>query len=44
MYGCSGIFLDVDDVRAHAPNERIPIQSCYEGQEFLYRLVRALSG
>jgi acetylornithine deacetylase/succinyl-diaminopimelate desuccinylase-like protein len=43
MYGCSGIFLDVDDVRAHAPNERIPIQSYYEGQEFLYRLVRALS-
>lgn len=43
MYGVSGIFLDVDDVRAHAPNERISIQSYFEGQEFLYRLVRALS-
>jgi acetylornithine deacetylase/succinyl-diaminopimelate desuccinylase-like protein len=43
MYGASGLFLDVDDVRAHAPNERILIQSYYEGQEFLYRLVRALS-
>lgn len=43
MYGVSGIFLDVDDVRAHAPDERILIQSYYEGQEFLYRLVRALS-
>ncbi|HEX8392256.1 MAG TPA: M20/M25/M40 family metallo-hydrolase [Longimicrobium sp.] len=43
MYGVSGIFLDVDDVRAHAPDERISTQSYYEGQEFLYRLVRALS-
>lgn len=43
MYGVSGIFLDVDDVRAHAPDERISIQSYEEGQEFLYRLIRALS-
>jgi acetylornithine deacetylase/succinyl-diaminopimelate desuccinylase-like protein len=43
MYGVCGIFLDVDDVRAHAPDERIIIQAYYEGQEFLYRLVRALS-
>lgn len=43
MYGVSGIFLDVDDVRAHAPNERIHVQAYYEGQEFLYRLIRALS-
>jgi acetylornithine deacetylase/succinyl-diaminopimelate desuccinylase-like protein len=43
MYGVSGIFIDVDDVRVHAPNERISIQSYFEGQEFLYRLVRALS-
>jgi acetylornithine deacetylase/succinyl-diaminopimelate desuccinylase-like protein len=43
MYGVCGIFLDVDDVRAHAPDERIAVQSYYEGQEFLYRLVRALS-
>lgn len=44
MYGVSGIFFDVDDVRAHAPDERISIRSYFEGQEFLYRLVRALSG
>lgn len=43
MYGVTGIFLDVDDVRAHAPDERIHVQSYFEGQEFLYRLVRALS-
>lgn len=44
MYGVTGIFLDVDDTRAHAPDERIPVRSYFEGQEFLYRLVRALSG
>lgn len=44
MYGVSGIFLDVDDVRAHAPDERISVAAYYEGQEFLYRLVRALTG
>lgn len=43
MYGVTGIFLDVDDVRAHAPDERISVAAYYEGQEFLYRLVRALS-
>ena len=44
MYGVSGIFLDLDDTRAHAPDERISVQSYYEGQEFLYRLVKALAG
>lgn len=44
MYGVSGIFLDVDDIRAHAPDERILVSSYYEGQEFLYRLVRTLAG
>ncbi|HEU0080361.1 MAG TPA: M20/M25/M40 family metallo-hydrolase, partial [Longimicrobiaceae bacterium] len=44
MYGVTGIFLDLDDTRAHAPDERISVQSYFEGQEFLYRLVRALSG
>ncbi|HEU4455863.1 MAG TPA: M20/M25/M40 family metallo-hydrolase, partial [Longimicrobium sp.] len=44
MYGVSGIFLDVDDVRAHAPDERISIASYFEGQEFLYRLTRTLAG
>lgn len=43
MYGVSGIFLDVDDVRAHAPDERILVQSFYDGHEFLYRLVKALA-
>lgn len=42
-YGVSGLFGDVDDVRAHGQNERIRVDSFFEGQEFLYRLVRALS-
>ena len=43
MYGVSGIFLDIDDVRAHAPDERIGVRAFHEGAEFLYRLVRELS-
>ena len=43
VYGVSGLFGDMDDVRAHGQDERISIQSFYEGQEFLYRLVKALA-
>ncbi len=42
-YGVSGIFSDVDDARAHGKDERIPVASFFEGREFLYRLVLALS-
>ena len=42
-YGVSGIFLDVDDVRAHGRDERVGIREFYEGREFLYRLVKALA-
>jgi acetylornithine deacetylase/succinyl-diaminopimelate desuccinylase-like protein len=44
VYGVSGLFGDMDDVRAHGQDERIRVRSFYEGQEFLYRLVRALTG
>jgi acetylornithine deacetylase/succinyl-diaminopimelate desuccinylase-like protein len=43
IYGVSGIFSDIDDSRAHGRDERMPVQSFYEGQEFLWRLVRALT-
>jgi len=43
MYGVSGIFGEIDDVRAHGRDERILITSFHEGREFLYRLVKALS-
>jgi acetylornithine deacetylase/succinyl-diaminopimelate desuccinylase-like protein len=42
-YGVSGMFRDVDDVRAHGKDERIPVRSLYEGQEFVWRLVTALT-
>ena len=42
-YGVSGIFGDPNDSRAHGRDERILVSSFFEGQEFLYRLVKALS-
>ncbi|HXH06849.1 MAG TPA: M20/M25/M40 family metallo-hydrolase [Vicinamibacterales bacterium] len=42
-YGVSGIFLDVDDVRAHGRDERVGVREFYEGREFLYRLVKELA-
>ena len=43
-YGVSGLFLDPRvDARAHGRDERMRIQSYYEGQEFLYRLTKALT-
>ncbi len=44
MYGVSGIFLDVADARAHAPDERLGVEAFYEGGEFIYRLLRELAG
>ena len=43
FYGVSGIFSDIDDNRAHGRDERLAVRSLDEGQEFLYRLVKALS-
>jgi acetylornithine deacetylase/succinyl-diaminopimelate desuccinylase-like protein len=42
-YGVQGFFTDRDDVRAHGRDERMPVRSFYEGQTFLYELVKALS-
>ncbi|HMG90714.1 MAG TPA: M20/M25/M40 family metallo-hydrolase [Chryseolinea sp.] len=39
-YGVSGLFSDIGDVRAHGRDERIGVKSFYEGQEFLYQLVK----
>lgn len=43
MYGTSGIFGDIDDSRAHGRDERIAVQSFFDGQEYLYRLVKAFT-
>ena len=42
-YGVSGFFGDRDDVRAHGRDERMNVNSFYEGQAFLYQLVKELS-
>ncbi|MGB8491741.1 MAG: M20/M25/M40 family metallo-hydrolase [Bacteroidales bacterium] len=44
VYGISGMFKDVDDVRAHGRDERIGSKEFYKGLEFMYRFIRALSG
>ena len=43
-YGVDGLGTDLFDVRAHGRDERMPVKSFYEGIEFSYRLVKALSG
>jgi acetylornithine deacetylase/succinyl-diaminopimelate desuccinylase-like protein len=43
-YGVSGVFLDVDDNRAHGRDERIRADAFYGGLEDTYRLVRELAG
>lgn len=42
-YGVSGLFVDMNDIRAHGRDERLGVKQFYEGQEFLRRLVEALS-
>ena len=42
-YGVSGFYEDIDDTRAHGRDERLGVKQFYEGREFLYRLVKALS-
>lgn len=42
-YGVSGFFEDLDDTRAHGRDERMGVKQFYEGSEFLYRLVKAVS-
>ena len=44
-FGVSGIFSDpAVDARAHGRDERMRAKSFFEGQEFLYRLTKALAG
>jgi acetylornithine deacetylase/succinyl-diaminopimelate desuccinylase-like protein len=42
-YGVQGFFLDRDDIRFHGRDERMGVQSFYEGQAFLYDLVKRLT-
>jgi len=42
-YGVQGFFMDRDDIRFHGRDERMGVTAFYEGQTFLYHLVKALS-
>ena len=42
-YGVSGVALDQDDVRAHGKDERVRVGSFYDGLEFYYRYLKALT-
>jgi acetylornithine deacetylase/succinyl-diaminopimelate desuccinylase-like protein len=44
MYGVSGLFGDMDDVRAHGRDERMGVKDFFDGQEFLWWVVNALGG
>jgi acetylornithine deacetylase/succinyl-diaminopimelate desuccinylase-like protein len=43
VYGVSGMFIDVEDIRAHGRDERIGVKEFYNGVEFMYRLMKALT-
>jgi acetylornithine deacetylase/succinyl-diaminopimelate desuccinylase-like protein len=42
-YGISGIAIDHDDIRAHGKDERVRVSSFYDGVEFYYRYLKALT-
>jgi acetylornithine deacetylase/succinyl-diaminopimelate desuccinylase-like protein len=43
VYGVSGMFGDINDSRAHGRDERIGVKEFYEGVEFMYELIKALT-
>jgi acetylornithine deacetylase/succinyl-diaminopimelate desuccinylase-like protein len=42
-YGVQGFFMDRDDIRFHGRDERMGVQAFYEGQAFLYELVKMMT-
>ena len=42
VYGVSGLFYP--ETFAHGMNERIPVKAFYEGLEFMYRLMKGITG
>jgi acetylornithine deacetylase/succinyl-diaminopimelate desuccinylase-like protein len=42
-YGICGIAIDADDVRAHGKDERLRVSSYYDGVDFYYRFLKALT-
>jgi acetylornithine deacetylase/succinyl-diaminopimelate desuccinylase-like protein len=42
-YGVAGVFLDIDNRRAHGQDERVRVQDFYDGVEFNYKLMQNLT-
>jgi acetylornithine deacetylase/succinyl-diaminopimelate desuccinylase-like protein len=43
-YGISGLFVDPGNSGVHGRNERVAVKAVHDSREFLYRLVKRLSG
>jgi acetylornithine deacetylase/succinyl-diaminopimelate desuccinylase-like protein len=43
VYGVSGMFLNMEDMRAHGKDERIGVKEFFNGVEFMYRFIKALT-
>jgi acetylornithine deacetylase/succinyl-diaminopimelate desuccinylase-like protein len=42
-YGINGVAIDADDIRAHGKDERLRVESFYEGVDFYYRFLKAIT-
>jgi len=42
-FGISGVAVDMNDVRAHGRDERLRVESFYQGVDFYYRYLKALT-
>jgi acetylornithine deacetylase/succinyl-diaminopimelate desuccinylase-like protein len=43
VYGISGMFTDIDDVRAHGRDERLGVAEFYKGVDFMHSFLKALT-
>jgi acetylornithine deacetylase/succinyl-diaminopimelate desuccinylase-like protein len=43
-YGVNGVGIDQNDVRAHGKDERVRVSAFYDGVDFYYRYLKAMTG
>ena len=43
-FNITGIAIDRNDIRDHARNERLAVDSFYRGNDFIYRYIKAITG
>jgi acetylornithine deacetylase/succinyl-diaminopimelate desuccinylase-like protein len=44
VYGFTGLFIDINDIRAHGKDERILVSSFQDGLRFAYEVIKRLGG